>query len=176
MSDYPLLRVGIILTSIFVVGFTLYTTFADTIPGWFNLTKTGENAYRFQVNIGTEYEIIEVNGQRLRVEIADTPEETARGLSGHEPLGENEGMLFLFDEASVRPFWMKEMLFDLDIIWIRDSVVVEIAENMPAPSGLSIPATYRPSEAADMVLEINAGRAAELGIEIGTKIEELPVY
>ncbi len=176
MGDFPLLRVGILITLFAVIGLVLFTTLSDDIDEWFDFSKIEENEYRLKVDIGTDYETIKVNGHELSVEIADTSAETSRGLSGHEPLGANEGMLFLFDSNELRPFWMNKMLFDLDIIWIRDGIVVEIAKNMPAPVGLSVPATHYPKEEANMVLEINAGRADELGIKEGTEIEGLPIY
>lgn len=176
MNDFPLLRIGILLTVIAAVGFGLYAAFADGFGDWLKISKD-EDGYRLQVDIGNEeLDIITVNGQNLFVEIADTPEKTSKGLGGHAPLGPNEGMLFVFNDTRIHAFWMKGMTFDLDIIWIRDGEVVEIARNMPAPSGAGIPATYRPGEAANMVLEINAGRARDLGIDIGTKIEGLPEY
>jgi uncharacterized protein len=97
-------------------------------------------------------------GIRVSVEVARTPAARARGLSGHAPLGEDEGMLFLFDEADRYGFWMKDMLFPIDIIWIRDGVV-----DGALPS-------YAPREPADTVLEVRAGFAADRGVVPGLSV------
>ena len=169
MNDYPLLRVGILLSVFLTVGFVLYATFGPEIQGWLSESSDG----KIQIGVGRDYAPIVVNGEQLKVEIANTPEQTRRGLSGRESLGDDEGMLFIFNDTRRHIFWMNGMNFDLDIIWIRDGTVVEIA-TLPAPMGVEPPASYRPDETADMVLEINAGRAEELDIEIGTEIIGLP--
>jgi len=174
MNNTYLKYLGGFIAVFAVIVFGVYAVFIHASTEKHGLEARQEE--RIQSSADISYTTISVNGHALRVEIAATPEETTHGLSGHAPLGADEGMLFLFDGAAPRPFWMKDMLFDLDMLWIRDGNVVEIAKNMPAPSGVAIPATYRPSEPADMVLEINAGRSDELGIETGTKIEGIPIY
>jgi uncharacterized membrane protein (UPF0127 family) len=104
----------------------------------------------------------------FRLEIADTDAIRQRGLSGHEPLSVEEGMLFVFPEAGIYPFWMKEMLFPIDILWLRDGRVVDIATLQPPTDGSLVPETHVPHAKANQVLEINAGRAKQLGIEEGS--------
>jgi uncharacterized membrane protein (UPF0127 family) len=106
----------------------------------------------------------------FRLEIADTDARRTQGLSGHAPLATEEGMLFAFSEAGVYPFWMKDMLFPLDIIWLRDGRVVDIATLQPPTDGSLVPETHVPHAKADQVLEINAGRAKQLGIEEGVRL------
>ncbi|MEX0916501.1 MAG: DUF192 domain-containing protein [Candidatus Spechtbacterales bacterium] len=101
-------------------------------------------------------------GTTLNVEVADDAIERAQGLSGRASLQPNTGMLFLFGEPVLASFWMKDMNFALDILWIRDGVVVDITQNIPAPTGDELP-TYQPNEPVDMVLEVNAGWVAEHG-------------
>jgi uncharacterized membrane protein (UPF0127 family) len=117
---------------------------------------------------------VQVGDAELFVEYAQTETERAQGLSGHAPLGSREGMLFIFPLASSYGFWMKDMLFDLDMIWIRSGRVVGISEHIPAPrfAGDTLP-TYYPPEAADMVLEIGSGQARALGIGSGDAISFL---
>lgn len=174
MNKIHLKYLGFLIAVLAVIIFGVYAIFIHNVTGMGGFNNTQQDRARNSADVA--YTTIYAAGHVLRVEIASTPEETMHGLSGHALLGADEGMLFLFDGANIRPFWMKDMLFGLDILWIRDGKVVEIAENMPAPSGSKIPATYLPSETADMVLEINTGRSEELGIEIGTKIEGLPIY
>lgn len=102
----------------------------------------------------------------LTVEIADDPHEQTKGLSDREILGENQGMLFIYSGPQNPSFWMKDMRFPIDIIWIRDGVIVDISENVPLFEDGYI--TRRsPSHAADAVLEVNAGWAQLHGIRIG---------
>ncbi|MCZ7625774.1 MAG: DUF192 domain-containing protein [Candidatus Methylomirabilis sp.] len=56
----------------------------------------------------------------ITVEVARTRREQAKGLAGRSSLPKGEGMLFPFDAAEHRTFWMKGMLIPLDIVWIRE--------------------------------------------------------
>ena len=60
---------------------------------------------------------LRVGSGEVRVEIVETEAERQRGLSGRKEMGEDEGMLFVFDYPARHEFWMKEMLFDLDFVW-----------------------------------------------------------
>jgi len=91
------------------------------------------------------------------VEVADTITSRARGLSGRAGLTENQGMFFIFGSQDMHGFWMKDMKFPIDIVWIRGEKIVEFAENA-AP------------EPADKVLEIKAGLAEKLELKVGDKI------
>lgn len=108
----------------------------------------------------------------LLLELALTDDERRQGLSGREQLSPDEGMLFVFGEAGIFPFWMKEMKFPLDIIWIRNGVVVDVA-SLPPPDGLAYPATHTPTEPADMVLELVAGGAERYGLSEGVSLPEI---
>jgi len=104
----------------------------------------------------------------FHVEIADTLRSRAQGLSGREKLGEQNGMVFVFTIPAKYGFWMKDMRFPLDIVWIRNGKVTGIAENVPAPEGsnLNLP-NYYPPDSVDMVLELNAGAAGKAGLKTG---------
>jgi uncharacterized membrane protein (UPF0127 family) len=69
----------------------------------------------------------------FKIELARTPEEQQKGLSNRASLPEDHGMLFLFDKPAPYGFWMKEMRFPLDIIFIKNKTVVTVDENLPAP-------------------------------------------
>ena len=102
--------------------------------------------------------------------VAESDAERVKGLSGRESLGENQGMLFIFDEAGEYGFWMKDMNFPIDIIFIENDKVVNIAKNAQVPTenqGLII---YKPEKSVNRVLELRAGRSDALGIEPGTTI------
>lgn len=100
--------------------------------------------------------LIKINDQTVKLEIAATPEARAKGLSNHEKLKEDEGMLFVFPDKAVRTFWMKEMKFDLDIIWIADDKIVKIDKNLPAEGGFPTK-LYSSIAPVNYVLEVNAG-------------------
>ncbi|RMF92897.1 MAG: DUF192 domain-containing protein [Nitrospinota bacterium] len=106
------------------------------------------------------------------VEVVSTPEERARGLGYRDSLPLDQGMLFLFEEPDYHAFWMRGMRFPLDILWIREGVVVHIEENIPPPSPLHLRLpTYRPAEKADSVLEINAGLVQKYGLQLGDTVD-----
>lgn len=110
------------------------------------------------------------NGAMINVEVADTPAEREKGLSGRQSLTEGSGMLFVFTAADNYSFWMKDMNFGLDFIWIKGNIVMDITENVMPVYGKS-PNVFKPSEKVDKVLEVNAGTAARLGIKVGDKAE-----
>ena len=111
------------------------------------------------------------------VELAVTPEERIRGLSGRASLNARTGMLFIFERPDRLRFWMREMEISLDIVWISSNCrVVDISESVPFPdpgTPLNDLPRYSPESLAMYVLEINAGEAAELGVGAGDKVEFL---
>ena len=112
--------------------------------------------------------IFKVGSAVFQVEIADTIEKHATGLSGRNELEKGRGMLFVFDQPIIPGFWMKGMKFPLDIVWISNGEVIGLEENLPPDHTLS-PATYSPPKPVDMVLEINAGASEESKINVGDK-------
>jgi uncharacterized membrane protein (UPF0127 family) len=106
----------------------------------------------------------------IDAEVADTFESRARGLSGRRRLPEGRGMLFVYGRADRYGFWMPDMHFDLDLVWIRGDRVAEITPDVPhdPPEG-GLP-VYRPSVAVDRVLEVPAGTAARLGWAAGDPV------
>ncbi|PIP26718.1 MAG: hypothetical protein CO140_01320 [Candidatus Moranbacteria bacterium CG_4_9_14_3_um_filter_40_7] len=117
---------------------------------------------------GKEVREVRIGENIFQVEIAATPAKRNQGLFGRKELCRDCAMLFLFSEKGLYPFWMKEMNFDLDIIWIDKNEIAHIAKNVSRKKELEI---IRPDCEADKVLEINAGLADKLGIKTGDKIE-----
>jgi uncharacterized membrane protein (UPF0127 family) len=105
------------------------------------------------------------------VELAATPAQRAQGLSGHPPLAAGSGMLFVFEAERRHSFWMKEMLFPLDILWIDSQcVLADITENAPKPEPgqtLNDLPTFAPSAPVKYVLEVNGGTARQTGLRRG---------
>ncbi len=109
-----------------------------------------------------------IKGERIRVDIVDTPAEREQGLSGRTGLGKNEGMLFVFDEEGQYGFWMKDMLFPIDIVWIAsDGTVVYVVESATPES---YPLAYVPPRAARYVLELPADWVRAHALSTGEKV------
>ena len=104
----------------------------------------------------------------ITVEVVRTAQEQARGLGGRSSLPKGRGMLFPFDAAKPRVFWMKGMLIPIDILWIREGKLVAIDANVAPPRLHEAPAVV--SQVADMVLEVPAGFAQEMGIKVGQMV------
>jgi len=115
--------------------------------------------------------MVRLAGQELVVEIADTPAEWSRGLSGRENLAENSGMLFVYGDYNIRSFWMKGMKFPLDIVWIKDGIVMECEKQVQVlDKNGQISQVLSPSE-VNYVLEVNSGICEKYGIVPGVKLE-----
>lgn len=112
---------------------------------------------------------VTVNGRTFVVEVATTARKKEVGLGGRDALAADRGMYFPFPSAEYWVFWMKDMRFPIDIIWIRDGKVVDIDADVPVPAGKNLE-TYSPAEPADAVLELNAGTSAGIGLKAGDEI------
>lgn len=104
----------------------------------------------------------------FRVEVARTPQQQAQGLMFRTAMGPDEGMLFPYDTPHVLSFWMKNTVLSLDLIFIDEQRrIINVAENATPYSEASI-VSAAPGIA---VLELNGGRARELGIVAGNKVD-----
>lgn len=111
---------------------------------------------------------IEAGGrtQVVRAEIARTPQQQAQGLMFREKMGADEGMLFPYAQPRILSFWMKNTILPLDIVYIGpDGKVVNVVRGEPQSER-----QLWSEGPASAVLELNAGRAAALGIVPGTVI------
>ncbi len=112
---------------------------------------------------------VQVGQQHYRMYVADTPNLRAQGLSGKKSLPIGSGMMFVFDKPDQYGFWMKDMLFPIDIIWVSpDGKIIYMQENAdPA----SYPTSFSPEEDALWVLEVPAGDAKKYNFSVGEKVE-----
>lgn len=111
------------------------------------------------------------NTECFNVIIAENQEERMKGLMFVENMPEDEGMIFVFDNEATHAFWMKNTLIPLDMVWLdKDLNVVHIESNVPPCKQEQCP-IYEPSRPSLYVLEINAGKAAEAGIQTGTTLK-----
>jgi len=110
--------------------------------------------------------MIVIRGVVLHVELAKTPSDQERGLSGRDSMSLNRGMLFVFQRESPWGFWMKDMRFSLDIIWFDSNrKIIFIEENLPPCSPQYCP-VYTPTASAMFVLEVNAGFVQTHGVSL----------
>jgi hypothetical protein len=111
-----------------------------------------------------------IKDQLVALEVAQTSQQQAIGLMGRNSLEDNQGMLFPFDPPRSVSFWMKNVLIDLDMIFLRKGKVFAIEHRVPPCQTTPCP-TYGPKGATiDQVIELRGGRVAELGIEVGDRI------
>lgn len=116
-----------------------------------------------------------IGKNKITIDVVDNFFSRAKGLSGRESLPPDHGMLFVFSFPQPQSFWMHDMKFDLDIIWISKGKVVEITENVPSPSKTNnVPKIVTPKVLADQVLEVPAGFAASHGIKVGDEVDFRP--
>ena len=109
------------------------------------------------------------------VDLAVTPEERTQGLSGQPSMDVNRGMLFVYEADGPRTFWMPDMHFPLDMVWIRaDCTVAGVTADVPNPP-LDTPRDqlelYPSAGMVRFILELNAGQAAAHGIEAGGAVQ-----
>lgn len=103
--------------------------------------------------------VVQVHGQTLRVEVERSDRAKAKGLSGRRKLVNGRGMLFLFETPGTYEFWMKDMRFAIDIIWIAKGEIVDISRGVKPPNDGEVPVRVTPRVPADTVLEVEAGVA-----------------
>jgi len=114
---------------------------------------------------------ITIKNQTFSLLVAKTEAEREKGLSGRASLPKNQAMYFVFDHPDYYAFWMKDMEFPLDIIYIHNNTVVTIYQNLQAPKkDATTWQIIKPSEPADGVLEINAGLASQYQIQKGDSV------
>ncbi len=113
------------------------------------------------------FTIIKIGQGEIRAEVARTDEERVRGLSGRESLRADEGLLFVFEIPGNHGFWMKDMNFPIDIIWLNEERRVIHIERGVLPE--TFPRVFYPNRPAKYVLEVVNARSFDLGIDIGTE-------
>ncbi len=116
----------------------------------------------------TQQPSVIVDGNTFEVQVADSLAERRLGLSGQDALENDEGMIFVFDENGQHNFWMKEMNFSIDIIWIDENLRVVHIEEMVSPS--TYPESFAPNVEARYVLEVYTGQAEAQGIDLGDEV------
>lgn len=115
----------------------------------------------------TQSSFVLVDDTNIPVEIADSPEERMQGLMFRESL--EGGMLFIFEDSGIYPFWMKNTFIPLDILWLDDDGKIVFIQNNALPCQELCP-SYHPGVEARYVLELNAGAVTNLRLAVGDKV------
>lgn len=111
---------------------------------------------------------LRMDGRTFVLDIADTPAQQQLGLGERDSLAANRGMVFPYADSGQRCFWMKDMRFAIDIIWLDAQKRVGHIEKSVSPD--SYPQTYCPDMAARYVVELQAGMADAAGIKVGDSL------
>lgn len=108
---------------------------------------------------------VRIAGQDVKVELAHSETERERGLSGRQTLSGNEGMLFVFDQPGKYSFWMKDMNFPIDIIWMDEDLKIVYIKKDAKPE--LYPEQYQSDDNAKYVLEVVSGFSEKNNLKIG---------
>ena len=159
---------------ILIVAFQLailsISSFQLNATGSQNNTNIGWNNSDFFPNY--EKKSVLINGFKVLLAIASNDELRIKGLSGSQMLNENEGMLFMFDKPSKQGFWMNEMKYAIDIIWLdSNSSVVHIEKNLEPCKIFLVCPVYNPQVDSLYVIELSAGFVDRHSIKNGTIID-----
>lgn len=148
------------------------TALVIAILGYLNMKGIIKSHLSTSPNKQTSTKQLDIGNTSLSVEIADTDSLRQKGLSGRDSLSENSGMLFVFPKSSFPSFWMKDMKFALDLIWITDGKVAQIDKKVqPEPGKTNSELTlYSPEKPIDYVLEVNSGFSESHNIKVGDSV------
>ena len=119
-----------------------------------------------------DIQYVKIAGQTIKVDLALTPKTQEQGLSGRTELKENEGMLFVFNKPSQYSFWMKDMNFPIDIIWLGEDLRIVYIEKEAKPE--SYPNAFTPDQKAKFVLEVMSGFSEKNNLKEGDIVKFLP--
>ena len=116
--------------------------------------------------------LVTVGGVNLITSLSTTPDSQSKGLAIKDSLNENEGMLFIFEIPQKYSFWMKDMKFPIDIIWINsDGKIVHIEKNLP-PCVFLLPCpSYTPNDDSLYVLEVVSNFTNKFDINVGDAVD-----
>lgn len=119
---------------------------------------------------GPQGPLVKIGAVDIPVYLARTSDEMQKGLSGRPALDPDKGMLFLFSVEGTYQFWMPDMRFPIDIIWMDAAKkVVSVSADVSNEFDAANPKFYTPSSPVQYVLEVNAGFAAQNDIGLGDK-------
>lgn len=156
----PHLKLGLLLVGVIVaiVAVLLSVSKPAKAPGTAVASQTALTAGK----------TIILAGRTFMVTIADTPAARAQGLSGTKGLSSSQGMLFVFNPPQSACFWMKDMNYNLDILWFDASKKLIYEQQNLAPS--TYPNNYCAPSLTNYVLEVNSGTARQLQLKLDDQL------
>ncbi|BAZ53786.1 hypothetical protein NIES4103_64690 [Nostoc sp. NIES-4103] len=155
------------LLGIFLVGCSMQTNAKSLTPKPSILVQAPTSAGQ---TLPISAKAIVPNGTTIQLEVARTQEQQAKGLMYRPALPDNRGMLFKFPSAQPVRFWMKNVPVPLDMVFLQDGVVKYVEASAPPCANEPCP-TYGPNVPIDTVIELRAGRAAELKLQTGDRVK-----
>ncbi len=166
-----LLQLSPIILSIWLMGCSASTTANTpvTMPTTLDNTQVAQNTNKGQQLPITAVAVLP-SGAKIDLEVAKTPEQQQMGLMYRLALPDNRGMLFEFSDPQPVSFWMKNVPVKLDMVFINNGLVEYITASAPPCVKEPCP-TYGPNKLIDRVIELRAGRAAELKLKVGDRID-----
>jgi uncharacterized membrane protein (UPF0127 family) len=162
----------ILTVSFFYTGYSV-SGVTRTAPVYFNSATPSAVIFSESVNkdFTVGYQTLNLNlpnNSLLKVFISDTDKKRSDGLSNWPSLPTDTGMLFIFDQSEFLGFWMKDMKFALDMVWLDENKnVVDVRENVLPET---YPKVFMPTVKAKYVLEVPAGFCVKNKITLGSKI------
>ncbi len=161
---------GWILGGLLVVGLVIGLTRFGFLSLSISAAPTGAEIVQSALHSDDSYKTIPVTlgGETFNALVSDTAELRETGLSYRPSIADNQAMLFVFDAPGKHIFWMKDMQFSLDMIWLSaDKKIVSIEKNVTPES---YPNTFGPDTDSAYVVEVKAGTADRLSLARGQKI------
>lgn len=157
-------------TSVLILLFIVLAVIIGLVV--FILNKDGQQVKQIKLNQPESIKTTKlvIKDVEIIAEVVDEPSEISKGLSGRDSLEEKNGMYFDLGERKIATFWMKGMLFPIDIIWIDDGKIVYLVKNASVPTENNIP-TFTSDKPATYVLEVNSGFVNKYNIKIGDSLE-----
>ncbi len=154
------------------MNFKKYISFFTVILFFFiiGFFLTNQNVF-FKKTTENDIKYVKIAGSMIKVDLALTLKEQEQGLSGRENLKENEGMLFIFPKPQKNYFWMKDMNFPIDIIWIDENLKVIYIKKDAQVS--SYPNSFGPGVDNRYVLEVFDSFSEKNNLEVGDRVEFL---
>ena len=109
---------------------------------------------------------------RIDTQVAQTPEQRAIGLMFRKEMPQHEGMLFVFEQATVQCFWMKNTILPLTAAFIADDgIIVNLADMKPQTTD-----SHCSAKPVRFVLEMNQGWFAKKGLKPGQRVQGEPFF
>jgi len=142
-----------------LIGGVAYTMNMKTLPNFAPFVKS---------------QTCTIDGVTFNLYAASNSKDQQIGLSKYSKIDQNMGMIFLFNRSDYYSFWMKDMKFPIDIIFINNNNIVAIFKNVQPPSSISnnqILPIYTPSQVANTVLEINAGLSDKYNFKVNDTVK-----